>query len=86
MALAAAAVRVLAVAVLGVEVPPGERVEEDPRPDTNGKVDGVVSPAREQPDPLEHVESVVEPRQHDPPLAAHVGGRDHRAGDVAREE
>lgn len=86
MALAAAAVRVLAVAVHDVEVPPGDRVEEDPGPDANGEVDGVVSPAREQPDPLEHVERVVEPCQRDPPLAAHVSSRDHRAGDVAREE
>jgi hypothetical protein len=29
---------------------------------------------------------VVEPRQNEPALAAHVGGRDHRAGDVAGEE
>jgi len=89
VALAATAVllgRVLAVAVLGVEVPPGERVEEDPGPDADSQVDGVVSPAREQPDRLEHVERVVEARERRPSLAAHVGGRDHRARDVAREE
>jgi len=89
VALAAAAVllrRVLAVAAPGVEVPPGDRVEEDPGPDANGQVDGVVAPAREQPDHLEQVERVVEPREREPALAAHVGGRDDGAGDVAREE
>jgi hypothetical protein len=37
--------------VLAVEVPPRERVEEHPRADTDGQVDGVVPPARQQPDP-----------------------------------
>jgi hypothetical protein len=92
VALAAAAMplryrRVAVVnSVLGVEVPPRERVEENPRADTDGQVDGVVPPAREQPGPLQRVERVVEARQGDPALAAHVGGRDHRAGDVAGEE
>jgi hypothetical protein len=84
VALAAAAV--LLRCVLGVEVPSGEHVEEDPRSDADGQVDGVVSPARQQPDPLERVERVVEARQRQPALAAHVGGRDDRARDVAREE
>lgn len=90
MALAAAAMLGRRIAffdsVLAVKVPPGERVEEDPRADADGQVDGVVSPAREQPDPLQYVERVVEPRQRDPALAAHVGGGDDRAGDVAGEE
>jgi hypothetical protein len=88
LAAAATSLRHMTVAgsVLGVEVPSGERVEEDPRADADGQVDGVVSPAREQPDPLQHVERVVEPREREPALAPHVGGRDHGAGDVAREE
>jgi hypothetical protein len=77
---------VAAIAVLGVEVPSGERVEEDARANANSQVNGVVSPAREQPDHLEHVERVEEARQRQPPLAPHVGRRDHRARDVAREE
>ncbi|WVZ79453.1 hypothetical protein U9M48_027029 [Paspalum notatum var. saurae] len=92
VALAAAAVllqlRALAAVngVPGVEVPPGDRVEQDARADSDGEVDGVVPPAREQPDHLQHVERVEEARERDPALAAHVGGGDDGAGDVAREE
>lgn len=79
---AAAATAVAAVDILAVQVPAGEHVEEEARADADGQVNGVMPSAREQPDALRQVERVVERRQPASSHAAHVDGRDHRAGDM----
>lgn len=79
---AAAATVVATVDVLAVQVPAGEHVEEETGTDADSQVNGVMPSAREQPDALQQVECVVERRQPAPSHAAHIHGRDYRAGDM----